>query len=460
MNFRRVRERLRGRERGRIAGAIRRYIKRFNQMLSGGDRPDKELKSQVAKLAHRLRTVTDMYEILLKVESEEMVRLEEMYAARLDQLEEELSALRLRREQQQQTGAPVANRLHDLLKRLLDLYETSGGISADAYCDTPQWHAMAEAQYLEALTIARSAGLLSQARAAQCAAAAVARLRDGALRREAGGYAQWGLGFGWQQFAADEPFLVTSALVTRALIGARDLVGCDDLAREGLVGLARMPRVELPDAEQPLALPVYAPSLHEAVDNAVALWAQAVSAGSSLSPPGPELQGEIRRALEWLDRRFVPGLGWAHSATRPVFELIHQVYILEGLGCHPGTTEREERAIEVFAGFRCGAGYIDSLTLTTRDKALESAVRSGAHYPVFRGEHVLSARTDPARLWSLGAMLGVFGGFALEGTRRGYWLSQIRRFPLHMLPDRFGIDFRQEMHLARGAALALKALRG
>jgi hypothetical protein len=28
-----------------------------------------------------------------------------------------------------------------------------------------------------------------------------------------------------------------------------------------------------------------------------------------------------------------------------------------------------------------------------------------------------------------------------------------------MLPDRFGADFRQEMHLARGLALAVAALR-
>jgi hypothetical protein len=138
---------------------------------------------------------------------------------------------------------------------------------------------------------------------------------------------------------------------------------------------------------------------------------------------------------------------------------MHQVYILEGLRGHPGATAVEERAIEVFAGFRSGAGYIDSLTLTGRAKALEGAERSGGQYPVFRGEYVLSARTDPSRLWSLGGMLGSFGLFAMEGARSSYWLSQIRRFPVQMLPDRFGADFRQEMHLARGVSLALYALR-
>jgi hypothetical protein len=171
------------------------------------------------------------------------------------------------------------------------------------------------------------------------------------------------------------------------------------------------------------------------------------------------LRRDVGRALDWLDRRFVPGLGWAYSATRPVFDLMHQVYILEGLRGHPGATAVEERAIEVFAGFRSGAGYIDSLTLTGRAKALEGAERSGGQYPVFRGEYVLSARTDPSRLWSLGGMLGSFGLFAMEGARSSYWLSQIRRFPVQMLPDRFGADFRQEMHLARGVSLALYALR-
>lgn len=356
-------------------------------------------------------------------------------------------------------GITAAKRLRDLLTGLLDSYELTNGLSCDAYCDTPQWHAMAEAQYLETVAIAHSAGLISDGQAAQKARTSVARLRAGALHRETGDYAQWGLGFRWQDFPADAPFLVTTALVTRALMAANGLAAGVDLAREGLTGIARLPRRAVSGVPD-LRVPVYALGLEEVVENTVALWAQVTLTGSALLEPGAETLRDAERALDWLDRRFVPGLGWAYSEKRPVFDLMHQVYILEGLRAYPHATDVEARAIEVFAGFRTGEGYIDSLTLTTRTKALETAERSGGQYVVFRGEHVLSARTEPARLWSVGGMLGCFGLLAVEGAQRSYWLSQIRRFPFQMLPTRFGADFRQEMHLARGAALALKALRG
>lgn len=353
----------------------------------------------------------------------------------------------------------TAARLREVLTVLFEKYETTRGISCDAYCDTPQWHAMAEAQYLEAVVIAHSTGLLSASQAKQRANASVVRLQDGALHRNEGAFAQWGLGFRWQSFPANEPFLVTTALVTRALIAAQGLADCLNMTREGLAGLTRLPHDEIMIDSRPIALPVYAPTLPEVVENTVALWAQVIKASNPLSDIDTEVVCDASLALDWLNGRFVPGLGWAYSTKRPVFDLMHQVYILEGLHAHPSATDIEERAIEVFASFRTSQGYIDSMTLTNRAMAIDKAERSGGQYPVFRGDRVLSARIDAARLWSLGGLLVSFALFAMEGVRRSYWLSQIRRFPMHMLPARFGADFRQEMHLARGAALALKALR-
>ncbi|TQM90345.1 hypothetical protein [Roseinatronobacter monicus] len=356
-------------------------------------------------------------------------------------------------------AVPTATRLRDLLSALLDTYESTRGISCDAYCDTPQWHAMAEAQYLEAVVIAHQAGLLSDAQARLRAKASVARLQSGALHRETGVSAQWGLGFRWQDFPSDEPFLVTTALVTRALAAADGLIPCAGLVQEGFRGLARLPRREVVINDKAVALPVYAPALPEVVENTIALWAQVVLDNPELSESGSATLREAEQALEWLNGSFMPGLGWTYSKTRPVFDLMHQVYILEGLLCCRSINDPEQLAIETFASFRSGVGYIDSMTLSDRAKAIESVGRSGKNYIVFRGDRVLTARADPARVWSLGGMLGSFGLFAVEGKQPDYWLSQIRRFPVQMLPEHFGADFRQEMHLARGAALALKALR-
>jgi hypothetical protein len=353
----------------------------------------------------------------------------------------------------------AAKRLRDLLITLLDRYDLTNGISCDAYCDTPQWHAMAEAQYLEAVVIAHGSGLLSDAQARKRVGAGIARLQAGALQRQPGVFAQWGLGFRWQELPADEPFLVTTALVTRALMAANGLAECADLAREGLQGLARLPQRNVVIEGKNVPLPVYSPNLPEVVDNALAVWAQVVLGSRNLFEPSVEAMHHATLALKWLESRFLPGLGWAYSTRRPIIDLIHQVYIIEALHVDATACDLELRAIETFAAFRAGEQFIDSMAISSCSAALEAAERSGGHYAMFRGDQVLTASIKPARLWSMGAMLGSFGIFAREGKRRGYWLSQIRRFPLQMLPDRFGADFRQEMHLARGLALAVAALR-
>lgn len=355
----------------------------------------------------------------------------------------------------------AAARLRNLLSSVLHLYEKNHGISGDAYCKIPQWHAFAEAQYLEAIAICHSAGLLSGSEASKRASAAVARLRDGALHREPGVFAQWGLGFGWQDFSADQPFVITTALVTRALIAAQGLTKSTDLACEGLAGLERMPRVEIMGKEA-FSVPISYPSCDDIVDNCIAVWAQVVLAVDNHLSPGLVVKRDAMQALHWLNSRFVPKLGWVYSATRPTLDLVHQAFILEALQCCRAWSEvdMEEHAIEVFAGFRAGEGYIDIMKLVNRNTAIELAERSTCSYLSFRGDHILSVSSNPARLWSLGSMLGSFGLFAMTGTRSLYWKMQIRGFPISMIPKDLGIDFRQEMALARGLALALYALRG
>lgn len=454
---------------------------------------------------------------------------------------------------------PAATRLRDMLTALFEQYETTRGISCDAYCDTPQWHAMAEAQYLEAVVISHSTGLLSSSQAKQRAKASVARLQVGALHRVDGVFAQWGLGFRWQSFPSNEPFLVTTALVTRALIAAQGLADCLNMAREGLAGLTRLPYDEIMIDSRPIALPVYAPTLithamglfstaqartravasvgrlrsgamhREAANNAqlgpgfgwqdlsadaacltttalvvrallaaeglasgadlaceglagagrlirsalpeqpdlevsvcrqdgiepnpgkLALWAQSVMAGRERLQPDAATLNAASSVLAWLDGSFVSGLGWPSGATRPVFALRHQSWIVEALIAHSKTEIIHARAFAAFAAFSTGQGYSDSLTL-----APNAVDEPAVEFP--NGQTVV-VRGEAARLGSLGALLGCFALLADKCGERGYWDRQIRCFPFHTLPDHFGVEFREEMHLARGLALALARLR-
>ena len=116
-------------------------------------------------------------------------------------------------------------------------------------------------------------------------------------------------------------------------------------------------------------------------------------------------------------------------------------------------------ALETFAVFKSGDSYLDTARAVPAEEAIAAMIRSSIIDVDFRNGQPLITRRTPARTWSIGALLSCLGIFALHGQRRDLWLVLIRRFPRDALIMDSNADFRQSMHLARGLAICLRALR-
>lgn len=360
-----------------------------------------------------------------------------------------------------QAGEPAAKAFRRVLDGLLDTYAVNDGVSADAYCATPQWHAMAEGQYLQAVTEAARCAMISKPSALQLLEAGCERLAAGANQRARGDFAQWGLGFAFKNAPADEPYLITSALVTCALADVvnsfPELELATDLLSEAVLGLERFDGAPWSGLDIKGPIPFFSPHIREHVDNTICVWALALHQAAAIDGrPSPDVAESVARHI--LARR-VPETGWAYSASEPVFDLVHQSYIIKGLADILGSAPVETQAIETFSLFKSGEGYIDTVRASDTANAVDSFVRSSILDLTFRGGHALIIRRTSARLWSLGALLACMGNFALIGAQPAFWRAAIRRFRLDGLNITAGKDFRQEMHLAYGLATCLRALR-
>jgi len=353
----------------------------------------------------------------------------------------------------------IASIFRSKLEELLDCYDRAAGYSPDAYCATPQWHAMAEAQYLEALTIHSESGLLRPSDARILTLKSIERLAAGTVERIAGDYALWGLGFAWKDCPAKEPYLVTTAIVARALCGVRECSEAQALASEAFNGLKVLPHGDIAIEGKSIAAPHFAAGIPQIVDNAIALWLHALQAASDSCISGQCTQSQRTFVTRWLYSRWREDLGWTYSENEDVIDLVHQLYIIDALLAAGTPHEVEEIALRTIAGFRLVDGYVDSMRISTLRSAIDSVTRSQSVVAAFRGGECLIVKRNPARLWSLGALLSCFGAFACKGHYGAFWRSQIRRFPVIHLSTEIGQDFRQEMHVAKGLACALVALR-
>jgi len=344
--------------------------------------------------------------------------------------------------------------------KLLEAYRECDGVSADAYHPHPRWHAMAEALYLESVIEAGEARLISPKLRNSCAEESVERLATGAIDRVPEQHARWGLGFAVNHCPADEPYSVTSGLAACALAKAVHSglggPGAPDLLAEALEGLRMFERHALPgDAAQAFA-PVFSPNLPALVDNGIAVWARALVKGAEAVGQDGE-QGAFS-AAEYVRRRRTAGLGWAYADDSPVYDLVHQCYIIESLCELSDYAEFEREALESLSFFRRGRTLVDTARASGFDEAVSSLTRSGIIDIDFRNGVALTIRITPARIWSVGALLSCYALFLMNGLRREMWRALIRRFPREHVDGDTGLDFRQEMHLARGLALSVRAL--
>lgn len=351
------------------------------------------------------------------------------------------------------------------IEKHLNSYESNQGVGADAYCDAPQCHPMAEGKYLQALAVLRSAGLISISHFQQRSLDACARIETNAHKFIEG--ISWGLGFSWRNLSATEPFLITSAIVTRGLLDCycQGLVSdqSTNLLRLGWAGLkAWIRELSIPVNEEHIALPVYSPNIREPVYNAAA-YALATLRLIDESEGRVPSSTDTLRVMEWIRARRVAGLGWPYSPTSPVVDLLHQCYILNALADVFGARSIEQECAEMLGQFAGPCCFADAMRLVMARE--ESANARDILWLRPLGDCHVELLPKPARLWSLGELLVLLSRLGLEGKHSEAWVRQGRRVA-EVIVSRLSAEEdtearypRHVMHAVHGLACYLALLR-
>ncbi len=360
----------------------------------------------------------------------------------------------------------LAEELSTVIEAKLSAYDAADGVGSDAYCSTNAYHPMADGKCLQVLAALRRAKLLSAVQFDARSTSICARLESSALRCFDDTRC-WGLGFSWRNLPATEPFLITSAIVTRGLLDCQQEGLASEpflnLLRKGGEGLSRwMQQLALPVDEPGVTIPAYSPGIREPIYNAAAYaWGtlRLLEDTEGLPPSGAGMLS----AMEWIRSRRIAGLGWAYSPNSPVVDLLHQCYILNALADAFGVGSIEAASADMVGQFAGPCCFADAIRLV-KDGEGTADVRD---IPWLRplGIRQLELLPKPARLWSLGELLVLLSRLGLDGARSDAWVRLGRRVAESILlrlsaPDDAEAQYpRHVMHAVHGLACYLELLR-
>ncbi|WKB51080.1 hypothetical protein [Eleftheria terrae] len=353
----------------------------------------------------------------------------------------------------------MINDLRTLLSGLLEQFEASEGRSPDAYWEAALFQPMAAGKYLSAVTTLVRTGLLKAEVAGRRLRWSLPTLRQAAVPSPGGEGCSWGLGFSWRELPATEPFLITSALVTRGLCDAaaalpqeREVV---DLAEQALRGLdSWCTRWLAHDAQTGDAIPAYSPGIRRAIYNAAAV------AWSVLLDHRPERQREAAEGLSRLWACRMPGAGWCYEAGNGVVDLLHQAYLFGAMRSVVSADDIEPHMLSTFSQFSASTTWLDVVHVVEHQPLGQIGHRWARH----AGAHWLVLDARPARLWSLGELLRVLSEAATAG-QSAHWLTRAGGVAADVLRragapgEREMVFGRHTMHLAHGLAAYIAAKR-
>lgn len=357
-----------------------------------------------------------------------------------------------------------ATNLHEILKKSLHKHEESGSNGSDAYCDAPQYHPMADGKYLQSLAVLRSTGLMSLQHFQQRSLDACARIEKSAIKFEDG--VGWGLGFSWRNLSPTEPFLITSAIVTRGLLDCycQGLVSdrAANLLSIGTAGLEGWIRNNSISVDDGYGLPVYSPNIREPIYNAASYSFGTLNLIDKSEGWAPSYINSLE-VMKCIRSRRIIGLGWTYSPTSPIVDLLHQCYILNSLADVFGVQSVEKECAEMLGQFAGPCCLADVIRLVMGKDELSST----RDIPWLRslGDFQLEVLPKPARLWSLGELLVLLSRLGLEVVHSEAWVRQGRQVA-EMIMSRLsaGDDVeavypRHVMHAIHGLACYLALLR-
>ncbi len=358
----------------------------------------------------------------------------------------------------------TSSELRLCIEKNLHSYEKKQAVGPDAYSDSLQSHPMADGKYLQALAVLRSTGLISKPHFQQRSLDACARIEKSAIKLEEG--VGWGLGFSLRNLSSTEPFLITTAIVTRGLLDCHHQGLASDravnLLSTGAAGLVVWIRNNSVLVNEKYSLPVYSPNIREPIYNAASYAFGTLKLIDKSKGRAPS-NIDTLDVMGWISSCRVAGLGWPYSPTSPIVDLLHQCYILNSLADVFGVQSIEKECAEMLGQFAGPCCFSDAIRLVMSKEELSSK----RDIPWLRsiGDFQLELLPKPARLWSLGELLVLLSRLGEEGESSEAWVRQARQVA-EMIVSRLSVEddeearyLRHTMHAVHGLASYLALLR-
>lgn len=349
---------------------------------------------------------------------------------------------------------------------LLNRHYRQRGIGPDAYRVTPMVHPMAEGRFLSAAAAAARSRLITPARLHSMATTALARLERRKL--PFGDGFGWGLGFSWKEARADEPYLITTAVVAQGLYELAELLPelspAQELSQQALGALEGWSEGSaVPHPGLSCDLPAFSPAMRRPVVNAAAC------AAAMLCRAGRDLSGTGKERLLRIRESCLPGIGWHYAPQVPVVDLLHQCYILTALEAGIGEDPQNRRF--------CNRMLVETISVfSARPGELFDTARHEPDLPVlpphpqaiwrFTPAGIMQVKPKRARLWSLGELLAALADSIAAECNGGTTGWQAYAMPicealLARLSESEGEALfpRHLMHAAWGLARLLEVVR-
>lgn len=360
----------------------------------------------------------------------------------------------------------------DVAFYLLKRHKYLEGMSRDQYWCQPIYHAMADAKYLSAISSLRRQGRINSNAFVADVLDVVTRLYKHATYRR-GGAISWGLKFPYKNAPGDESYLITTALVAVGVFEAM-LTEPALMDKSEIIALSHEISASLSDRSSERLMKtslglVHAPPFSASFDfhvwNTLAMWCAAVALARELNVIGTECYFRSTGIGEEILKRWVPDIGWPYSEVHPIFDLVHQGYIVHGLTFLFGSHALRNHALVLLTVFEENDGHCDTMTCLPLAEARIRHMKAASQRLRIIGGNGLIIGRGAARDWSVGELLAVAGRLGRDISSDRYFLFFCRRLLQSYTPqfqtivERNEPLLRGEMHIAHGIALCLEALR-
>lgn len=364
-----------------------------------------------------------------------------------------------------EAGQDAPGRLAFMRARLNDLlsaYEAASGVSSDAYSAAPTFHPMAAGKYISTLVELHHARLISTVSVEKRTSQVLQSLASHAVAPppSIAGLC-WGLGFGRHGLPPDEPYLITSAIVTRALASLNEVLPgnhlCSELREAGSMALGDWCQGwQVPIAgDGAESLPAYSRGIRRPVFNAAAM------AWSVLIDFVPQHRAAASAGLNLLWAQRIPGLGWSYEPGSPVIDMLHQAYLYGSMKSALAVEAIARDAASSIGQFASGDVWIDGLHLVDD---VDVPVQGRRMWFRLHPPHRLAVDPRRARLWSIGELLVLVSEIAAYQALQNPWLQRAAAIA-DMVTNRLASHdgetcfARHTMHAAHGLAAYLRLRR-